>query len=74
MTRKNLLLFSLIIVLLYIGFDLASLFQKENLTAISFSDFRRSIGVALSGTGIFLGYIKEIKKQKISNIEKNPEL
>ncbi|MBB4801274.1 hypothetical protein HNP37_001313 [Flavobacterium nitrogenifigens] len=62
--QKTFTLIFLIIVLLYIGFDLGPLFfQKESIKDISFSDFRNSIGVALSGTGVYLSYRSAIKKE-----------
>lgn len=62
--KKNLLLTFLIVVLLYICFDLSSLFQKDSLQNISFSDFRYSIGPALTWFAVFLNYRAEIKKEK----------
>ncbi|WET01041.1 hypothetical protein [Flavobacterium sp. YJ01] len=64
----------LIIVLLYITFDLGPLLQKESLKDISFSDFRNSIGVALSGTGVFLSYGSAIKKEKNSKNKINSQV
>lgn len=63
-TRKNLLLLFLILILLFIGFDLASLLQKENLKDITYLDFRYSIGPALTFIAVFLSYRAENKKER----------
>lgn len=62
--KKKLMLLFIISVLLYIGFNLSSIFQKESINDISFSDFRNSIGPLLSGIAMFLNYRTGIKKEK----------
>lgn len=62
--RKKFVIIFLILVLLFIGFDLAPLLQKESLKEISFSDFRLSIGPFLSGIAVFMSYRAGIKKDR----------
>lgn len=71
MTRKNLLLLFLSLILLFIASDLAPLFQKKDLKVISFSDFRLSIGPFLTFIAVFLSYRMEIIKEKLSKNKQN---
>lgn len=70
--RRKLLLLLLFLILLFIIFDLAPLFQRENLKDISSSDFRLSIGPFLAFIAVFLSYRLEIKKEKNTEKRQNP--
>jgi hypothetical protein len=53
----------LVIALFYLGQTLSWLFKRENFENIKFSDFKYSIGPFLSSIAIFIGYIRELKKE-----------
>ncbi|MFH6993133.1 hypothetical protein [Flavobacterium sp. FlaQc-48] len=63
-TQKKKLLIFLILTLLFIGYDLNQILQKESIKDISFLDFRFSIGPFLTFIAVFLSYKEEIKKKK----------
>lgn len=68
------MLFFLIAVLIFIGYELSPIFQKENINDISFSDFRSSIGPFLTFIAVYISYRTEIKKERNTKNQNNSSL